>query len=90
MNRSKVKKLHGILAERNPDAEVAVIPQQEGVKVVISGSDFGAGVSVNAIAPCSVRTRPDRVQVSSRIWLRMASVLSGGGASVARRFRTFR
>jgi len=45
MNRSKVKKLHGILAERNPDAEVAVIPQQDGVKVVISGSDFGAGVS---------------------------------------------
>lgn len=28
MNRSKVKKLHGILAERNPDAEAAVIPSR--------------------------------------------------------------
>jgi hypothetical protein len=45
MNRSKVKKLHAILAERNPDADVAVLPQQDGVNVVISGSDFGAGAS---------------------------------------------
>lgn len=45
MNRQKLKALHGILSERNPDAEVAVIPQQDGAKVVISGPDVGCGAS---------------------------------------------
>jgi hypothetical protein len=45
VNRRKVKELHGVLSERNPDAEVAVIPQQDGAKVVISGSKLGCGAS---------------------------------------------
>jgi hypothetical protein len=45
MNRKKVKELHGVLSERNPDAEVAVIPQQDGAKVIISGPDLGCGAS---------------------------------------------
>ena len=45
MNRRRVKELHGLLSERHPDAEVAVIPQQDGAKVVISGPDVGCGVS---------------------------------------------
>jgi hypothetical protein len=45
MNRQEAKGLHGVVSARNPDAEVAVIPQQDGVKVVISGSDLGSGAS---------------------------------------------
>jgi hypothetical protein len=45
MNRRTVKALHGILSLRNPNAEIAVVPQQDGVKVVISGSGLGCGVS---------------------------------------------
>lgn len=44
MNRQEVQGLRGVLSVRNPDAEVAVIPQ-DGVKVVISGSDLGCGAS---------------------------------------------
>ena len=40
-----MKALHGILSLRNPDAEIAVVPQQDGAKVVISGSGLGCGVS---------------------------------------------
>jgi hypothetical protein len=45
MNRRKVKEIHGVLAARNPDAEVAVFPQQDGAKIVISGDDLGCGAS---------------------------------------------
>jgi hypothetical protein len=45
MNRHMVKRLHGVLSERSPDAEIAVIPQQDGAKVVVSGSELGCGVS---------------------------------------------
>jgi hypothetical protein len=45
VNRQEVKGLRGVLSVRNPDAEVVVIPQQDGVKVVISGSEMGSGAS---------------------------------------------
>jgi hypothetical protein len=45
VNRRKVRELHGVLSVRNPDAEIAVIPQQDGAKVVISGSELGCGAS---------------------------------------------
>ena len=45
MNRAHMKALHAILRSRNPEAEIAVIPQQDGAKIVISGTEVGAGVS---------------------------------------------
>ena len=45
MNRREVVALRGVLSEQNPGAEVVVIPQQDGVKVVISGPGVGGGVS---------------------------------------------
>jgi hypothetical protein len=45
MNRRTVVELRGVLSEQNPDAEVVVTPQQDGAKVVISGSEMGCGAS---------------------------------------------
>ncbi len=46
MNRREMMiQLRGILSERNAGAEVVVTPQQDGVKVVISGSEMGCGAS---------------------------------------------
>jgi hypothetical protein len=45
MNRREVVELRKHLSEQNPDAEVAVIPQQDGAKVVISGPAVSGGVS---------------------------------------------
>jgi hypothetical protein len=45
MNRREVVELRDHLSEQNPGGEVVVIPQQDGVKVVISGPGVGGGVS---------------------------------------------
>lgn len=45
MNRQATAEMHSVLSERNPDANVAVIPQQDGAKVVITGSENGSGTT---------------------------------------------